>query len=136
MIRWSSRLSLATEADRLDGLRLEVYAAIKAWDPVKDGPGPTREQLAERLGRKESSICGRVNELMGYRHKEWHLDLAVIERGPMVTNPSTGKPAETLVALGYRAETLRPQVDPRTGQTSFLDGLDIPPSPAQRNAYS
>lgn len=96
-IRWTSRLGLASVIDSLHGLRLEVYQAIAEWDPVLDGPGPTREQIAHRIGRKESSVCGRVHEL---------IKLGCIRTGPMVTNPLSGKQAETLVALQFRNEPI------------------------------
>ena len=95
-IRWTSRLALTQELDKLQGLRLEVYSAIKAWDISKDGSGPTREQLAEKLGRKESSICGRVNEL---------IKQGCVTVNTMVLNPKTGKSAESLIAYSYREES-------------------------------
>ena len=91
-IRITSRIALADIAHRLTGLRLEVYTAIRAWDPVKRGPGPSIEDLAKLLHRKESSICGRLAELKAAE---------VIAEGPIKENQS-GKRAITYVALEYR----------------------------------
>ena len=117
-IRWTSRLSLSQELPRLTGLRLEVYTAIKAWNPATDGPGPTREQLAEKLGRKESSICARIKELLGNRYKKdesgFFPELVCIELGPIVQNPKTGKSAETFIALEYREERIETPAKPIT----------------------
>lgn len=125
-IRWTSRLSLAQELPRLKGLRLEVYSAIKAWNPATDGPGPTREQLAEKLGRKESSICGRVSELLGYRYEDGERihcpELVCIEGSSLVVNPKSGKQAETFIALDYQEERQQTKVAD-DGQIEFL-GFD------------
>lgn len=91
-IRWTSRIALRDMAEQLNGLRLEVYAAIKAWDPVIQGPGPSIEDLAAVTGRKECSICGRLAELR---------ELELIVDGPVKQNTS-GKRAITYMALAWR----------------------------------
>ena len=93
-IRWTSRLSLATEVDRLPKSRRAVYAAIRDWNPASDGPGPSIEDIATRTGMKEHSVSGRVNELKHGR---------VIAEGPLKLNNS-GKHAMTYIALGYRED--------------------------------
>lgn len=91
-IAWTSRLSLASLEDELTGLRLEVYTAIRAWS----GPvGPSSEDLAQTLGGKESSICGRINELRDIHE--------AIEDAPIKISRTTGKPQKTYRALVYRA---------------------------------
>ena len=128
-IRWTSRLSLAQEIPRLKGLRLEVYTAIKAWNPAIDGPGPTREQLAEKLNRKECSICARISELLGHRYEEgqhiYDPELASIQTSSLVINPKSGKQAETFIALDYREDQIKP-AEPKQGQ--FLLFPDLQPS--------
>ncbi|MEM0964828.1 MAG: hypothetical protein AAGJ81_01585 [Verrucomicrobiota bacterium] len=109
-IQWTSRLSLAKVSDNLRGLKLELYTAIRAWDPIVDGPGPSIEDLAQKTGRKESSISGRCNELRD--------DDGVILNGPMKTN-KTGFSAVTYVALAWRESNLEPEIEP-SGQTRFF----------------
>lgn len=109
-VSWTSRLSLAKLADELAGRKLEVYAAIRKWDPVVDGPGPSIEDLAEVTGRKESSICGRLADLS---------DLGLISRGPLKTN-STGKEAMTYLAIAWKEEPSAPVRFDRSGQGCFL----------------
>ena len=92
MIRWTSRLALATEIDRLPRSRRVVYDAIRAWDPAISGPGPSIEDIAARTGMKEHSVSGRVNEL---KRAE------AIAEGPLKLNNS-GKQAMTYIAIGYR----------------------------------
>jgi len=59
-VRWTSRTAFWEEADRLPKSRKRVFDAIMSW---WGGPGPSIEDLAQRTGMKESSVCGRVNEL-------------------------------------------------------------------------
>lgn len=87
---FTSRIALASLENELSGLRLEVYTAIRSWPA---NPGPSIEDLATTLGRKESSICGRINELR---------EAGAIEDAPIKTSPTTGKPQKTYRALVYR----------------------------------
>lgn len=91
-IAWTSRLSIAQLADELSGRRLEVYTAIRTWDPVISGPGPSIEDLAQVTGRKECTICGRLNELR---------EMGLVVCGPLKRN-STGKDAMTYIAKAWR----------------------------------
>lgn len=125
-IRWTSRKALTEELDQLHGLRLDVYEAIRDWPASQQGP--TREQLAAKLHRKESSICGRVNELL-------HAEL--VAAGPLVKNPTTGKHAESLIAIAYREEVFQPapaitpddcQSD-ASGQLDFFSAVHKPCKP-------
>lgn len=50
----------ATDLQRKEGEVLAVFLAAP-------GIGLTREQLAERLGWKESAVCGRANSLVTKR---------------------------------------------------------------------
>ena len=109
-VQWTSRLAIATLAEELAGRRLEVYAAIRAWDPVERGPGPSIEDLAEVTGRKECTICGRVNELR---------ELGLIVCGPIKKN-STGKDAMTYIAKAWREERASEIRFDRSGQACFL----------------
>lgn len=93
-VKYTSRASFHSIIGDLSGLRLEVYEAIKAWPDNR--PGPSIEDLANLLQRKESSMSGRVNEL-----KQSQL----IEEGPMKLNISR-KPAMTYRALVYNKEQL------------------------------
>ncbi len=109
-IRYTSRLALAELSDSLTGLRLEVYRAIAKWDPAARGPGPSIEDLATELGRKECSICARVSELR---------KAGLIEEAPIKTN-SSGMRAMTYRALDYREPSVTaPRVD-HTGQAWFF----------------
>lgn len=95
MIRYTSHAAFQSTLTEIKGLRLEVYTAIKNWDPARHGPGPSLEDLANLLHRKESSMAGRVNELKNSG--------AIIE-GPMKINRSN-KPAMTYIALSYQPAT-------------------------------
>lgn len=106
-IQYTSRLGLASTIENLKGLQLEVYNAIANWQAEK---GPTIEDLAETVGRKESSICGRVNELRRD---------GCIEDGPMARN-SSGQMAKTYKALAnYPTGYLRKE-DKGSGQLSLI----------------
>ncbi|MEM0967652.1 MAG: hypothetical protein AAGJ81_16005 [Verrucomicrobiota bacterium] len=107
--QWTSRLSIAQLEEELSGRRLEVYSAIRAWDPLIDGPGPSIEDLAEKTGRKESSICGRLAEL---RHDN------LVVPGPLKQN-STGKEAMTYIALAWKEDEITSRVEP-SGQACFF----------------
>lgn len=107
-IQYTSRLGLASTIDNLKGLQLEVYNAIAKWQST---PGPTIEQLAAELGRKESSICGRINELRSDH---------CIADGPLTQNQSTGKMAKTYTALAnYPIGYIRRE-DNSSGQLSLI----------------
>ena len=95
-IRWTSRLSLAQEIDRLSGRRRTVYECIRTWDPAIQGPGPSIADIAATTGLKECSVCGRVNELR---------KLGAIADGPLKVAVETGKSVMTYLAIGYREET-------------------------------
>lgn len=60
-VSFTSRTSYKAVQDGLAGLQREVWEAIRDW-PEKT-TGPSIQELAEQLGRKECSICGRLNEL-------------------------------------------------------------------------
>jgi len=102
-VKHTSRAAYYSVLQDLQGLRREVWEAIRAWDEKLHGPGPSIEDLARILDRKESSICARVNELKGYRKDGYHEDLRCILEGPMKLNTS-GKSAMTYIALDYREE--------------------------------
>ncbi len=106
MIQFTSRVGLAQTVESLRGLQLEVYRAVAGWNPVVHGPGPSIEDLASKLHRKEGSICGRLKELR---------DAGAIELGPIKPNTATGKPAMTYIALTWRA----PETPP--GRAAQLD---------------
>lgn len=57
---FTSRLAYKEIQEGLVGLQLEVWQAIRDWSELL---GPSIQDLAERLKRKEASICGRVAEL-------------------------------------------------------------------------
>lgn len=109
-IRWTSRLAVAELVDELAGRRLEVYSAIRAWDPVEQGPGPSIEDLAKVTGRKESTVCARIDELRKH---------GLIAEGPLKTN-STGKQAMTYIALAWCEQPPQQFRVDRTGQTCFF----------------
>lgn len=92
MIRWTSRLALATEVERLPRSRRLVYDAVRKWDPVIDGPGPSIEDIARITGLKEHSVSGRVNELK---------KVEALAEGPIKRNGS-GKNAMTYIAIGFK----------------------------------
>lgn len=105
-IAYTSRIALKGLESQLTGLRLEVYCAIRAWDTAERGIGPSIEDLAKLLGRKESSVCGRLGEL--------HL-MGLITNGPIKIN-DTGKQAQTYVALEYREPDPMPVSFDQRGQ--------------------
>lgn len=91
-VAFSSRLAYLAVQTGLAGTRREVWEAIRDWEGVS---GPSIEDIAQCLGMKESSVCGRVNELR---------KLSAIQDGPMKHN-RTGNPAKTYRAIVYREET-------------------------------
>ena len=93
-IQYTSRVAFKMIADDLSGLRQEVYEAIKAWP--YDKPGPSIEDLAEVLQRKESSMAGRVHELK---------QLKLIVEAPMKINASLS-PAMTYRAIVFKDEPI------------------------------
>ena len=93
-VRYTSRASFHSLISDLSGLRQEVYLAIKAWPG--DRPGPSIEDLANLLQRKESSMSGRVNELK---------QLGLIEEGPMKIN-ATRKSAMTYRAIAFKNQPI------------------------------
>lgn len=97
MIAYTSRLSLKSELPKLRGLRARVYDAIANADA--EGPGPCISELAVKLGMKEGSVCGRINELRV---------LECIQDGPVKVGPC-GKEVKTYVALAWRADDPMPQ---------------------------
>lgn len=107
-IRYTSRISLSGIADSLKGLRREVYSAIANWNVERHGLGPSIEDLSALLGRKESSIAGRVHELKKAN---------AIEEAPIKINTS-GKPAMTYAALEYKEPEFK-RVE-ASGQTCLL----------------
>lgn len=106
-VRLTSIAALEAAKSSLGGVRGEVYQAIGCWDTLKDGPGPSIEDLADRLNRKESSICGRISELR---------KAGLIEEGPLKEN-SSGHAAMTYVAIGYAPpakDPVQPDLFPMT----------------------
>lgn len=93
-ISWTSRIGYASVQATLSRSRLAVWKAIRDWACVNatGQPGPTIEDLAQILPMKESSVCGRVNELR---------EIGAIEDGPLWRN-RTGKSAKTYRAVVYR----------------------------------
>ena len=91
-IAFTSRLGLAQITADLNGRRREVYTCIAEWPAGAQGAGPSIEDIAARLGIKESSVCGRVHELRA---------AGAIEDAPLKTNAS-GNQAKTYRALAYR----------------------------------
>lgn len=104
-IAWTSRLSYLEIQEDLKGLQLEVFRAIRDWS----NPGPSIEDLATILNRKESSICARIDEL---RTK------GAIEDAPIKISTTTGKSQKTYRVLVYRACAPLNQSAP-SGQLSF-----------------
>jgi hypothetical protein len=100
-ISYTSRAALAQIIGDLIGRQREVYDAIANWissdspesgtDPERS-EGPSIEDVAAKLGIKESSVCGRVNELLA---------AGAIECGPFKTN-RTGHQAKTYRALVFK----------------------------------
>ena len=91
MIAHTSRLALLDLADRLGDLQWEVYVAIRQWPHPH--LGPCIAELAFATRRKESSICGRINELRA---------AGAIEDGPIKLG-ACGKMVKTYRACVYRA---------------------------------
>ena len=91
-VAWTSRLALAHELPRLSGRRKAVYEAIRDWPGDK---GPSIADLAEKIGCKESTVCGRLPELR---------DRGLIEDGPLKPSPQTQKTVKTYRAIAYRPE--------------------------------
>jgi hypothetical protein len=110
-IEYTSRVGLRAVQAGLSGRRLEVFTAIAAWDVSKHGLGPSIEDLARLLARKECSICARLNELR---------DAGAIRNGPLKINPLSRKPAMTYVALEYREPTY---AFDRNGQMDFTGAM-------------
>ena len=108
-LEFSSRVALRSICTELSGRRLEVWTAIANWDIHKHGLGPSIEDLARLLGRKECSICGRLNELRG---------AGAIRNGPLKINPLSGKPAMTYIALQFREPMYA-----KVAQLDFTDSL-------------
>jgi predicted ArsR family transcriptional regulator len=95
MIAYTSRLSLRETVRGLAGLQAEVYAAILAWPG--EGAGPSIQELAVRLRRKEGSICGRIDKLRA--------DGCIVD-GPLKPG-GCGRPVKTYTACAWR-ETVLP----------------------------
>jgi len=89
MIRYTSRISLLEEIPNLPASRARVYDTVYRW---LGKVGPSIEDIADHLNMKESSVCGRVNELK---------KSGALEEGEIKKN-STGKKAMTYVACVYR----------------------------------
>jgi hypothetical protein len=98
-VSYTSRLAYASVAPKLVGFRLEVFTAIKGWK----GLGPTIEDLHLHLGRKEGSICGRINELR---------KAGAIIDGPFKENLGGGR-ARTYLAVAWHEDPAPadPQLD-------------------------
>lgn len=92
-VEFTSRVALRSVEAEMAGRRLEVWTAIAEWDTAKHGLGPSIEDLARLLSRKECSICARLNELR---------DAGAIRNGPVKINPLSGKPAMTYIARRFR----------------------------------
>ena len=103
-IAFTSRTALAAVIAALVPSRRAVYDAIAAWEPALHGPGPSIEDIARKVAMKESSVCGRVNEL---------LTAEAIELAPVKTN-ATGHTAKTYRALVYKEFSPPPKTDPQT----------------------
>jgi len=95
-IRWTSRLALAQIVAQMPNSRLKVYNCILNWPGAE---GPSIEDIAVATGMKESSVCGRVNEL-----KKCY----AIEEGLLKVNGS-GKKAMTYIACKYQEPDGRAQ---------------------------
>lgn len=87
----TSRMALLETVERLAGLQREVWVAIKEWRHPH--VGPSIQDLATLLGRKEASICGRIAELR---------DAGAIEDGPIKMG-TCGKQVKTYRAVVWRA---------------------------------
>ncbi len=86
-IAFTSRLEYRRIKEDLRGLQLEVWTAIR-----NSGELLSIEDLARLLNRKESSICGRINELRG---------AGAIEDGPLKNQ--RGHAVKSYRAVVYRA---------------------------------
>ncbi len=95
MIAYTSRLALSEELPKLQGKRLEVYAAIFAASSEL-----CIAEIATRTGLKECSVCGRINELR---------ELGCIQDGPLKVSPETGKTVKTYIALQWRPDAPDPK---------------------------
>jgi len=104
-IAYTSIAAMASIVPKLSGLRLEVYSAIRSWQ----GTGPSIEDLAVKLGRKESSICARIDELRA---------AGAIEDGPFKTNERSGHVARTYLVMVWR----EPAAHAGDGQLDLFGG--------------
>lgn len=93
--RYTSDLAYRQTTENLKGLQREVFDCVRFWSGAE---GPSLEDIARRIGRKESSVCGRVNELK---------KLGAIIEGPLKIN-SSGKRAMTYIAREYKPQAYRP----------------------------
>lgn len=89
MIAYTSRLALKEELPKLSACRARVYAAI-AEAPE---PGLCIAEIAVATRMKESSVCGRIDELR---------ELGCIMDGPLKAAPITGKTVKTYIALEWK----------------------------------
>jgi hypothetical protein len=100
-VRYTSVLALSQIVRDLGGLQREVYQAIKDWNIATQGPGPSIEDLHVVLRKKESSICGRVNELK---------KAGCIVEGPMKVNSLSSQAHRQFTASTYIALEFHPPV--------------------------
>lgn len=98
-VAFTSRLSFSAVQSQLSGQRLRVYDAVRWWNPATRGPGPSIEDIAAVTGLKESSVCGRVNELTDPDRYSGETPLIF---GPIKQNDATGKRAKTYIARVYK----------------------------------
>lgn len=102
-VAYTSRMALRDAVKSLRGLQLEVYLAIANWPhPTL---GPSLQELAAKLERKEGSICGRLNELRA---------AGCIEDAPLKWG-ACGKQVKT-----YRALVWREPARQESGQMALL----------------
>ncbi len=94
MIAYTSRLSLKDELPKLAGKRLRVYSLIE-----NSAEALCISEIAARLGMKECSVCGRIDELRA---------AGCIADAPLKPGPC-GKQVKTYVALVWRPEPPNPQ---------------------------
>ena len=111
-ISFTSREALLNSLAKLSGRRKEVYDFIAQFVADDTGAGPSIEDIARGLGVKESTVCGRVNELL-------HPDCAALELAPVKLN-ATGNRARTYRALVFRE--YRPPVAPQAQLDFFGAG--------------
>lgn len=121
MIQYTSRLAYKAVIENLAGLCNEVYQCIANWDESTDGPGPSIQDIADRIGRKESSVCGRLKDLRTACSCDGE-PMPLIREGHLKVNRETGKKAITWQAVGYKPEDRRNLnlTADRSGQLSFL----------------